>query len=537
MTLTIPKFHHSTSTSVNRTISDKLADFVSVKDFGAVGDGITDDADAFQKAIDASVQVYIPNGTYKMSHVLYWKVGLQLLGASKTNCILDFSSVTGPCFSAQLNRYGASFTVQGLRDAEISGFKVIGNVSDSTNHIFNSDYGWHRNNVHDVWFYSCGGDAVHLNCDNSYGGFYNIFQHNVFGDPSDFSTGTDTTLIKGNGIFATGSCNENTASNNVFWRIKGDAISLLGTLTWTIQRWTITNNGIEWAGYQNTSLNSYGVRITGNSQRMTIRENYFEGNGGGNTSTSGGGLICNNSALDAEIRGNLFANQTYDINLASIFNANIDDNSFISGVGLFNIRVFSVATTAGQTGQVKIGHNPNFTNTSTKFISVAAPTQPQVYGDVTMARQRGNNVFWGKFTPRLYGGTTEISCSTALGVYERKDDKLEVDFALTVSNLNTASGSLTIVGSDGNTGKIPGLGSTIGYTSRSDGTLPASLSTLDVAGVVLGTGWSSVSAQMNQSGSDAILLRKCGSTATNTPLDTTSISTGTILRGRISYFI
>lgn len=145
----------------------------------------------------------------------------------------------------------------------------------------------------------------------------------MFGNPSDFSTGTDTTLIKGDAIWATGSCNENTVSNNVFWRVKGDAIHLIGTATWTIQRWTIKNNGIEWAGYFFPDDNKYGVRIEGNSQRMTVRENYFEGNGSGNTSPSGGAIYCNNTALDIGITENLFANQTYDINLNSIFNAHI----------------------------------------------------------------------------------------------------------------------------------------------------------------------------------------------------------------------
>lgn len=51
-----------------RTVNDKLGDWVSVKDYGAVGDGITDDTAAIQQAFNqASGAVYFPAGTYLVS--------------------------------------------------------------------------------------------------------------------------------------------------------------------------------------------------------------------------------------------------------------------------------------------------------------------------------------------------------------------------------------------------------------------------------------------------------------------------------------
>lgn len=43
-----------------RTVFDRLAEHASVFDFGAVGDGVTDDTDAIQAAVDASRNVYFP---------------------------------------------------------------------------------------------------------------------------------------------------------------------------------------------------------------------------------------------------------------------------------------------------------------------------------------------------------------------------------------------------------------------------------------------------------------------------------------------
>lgn len=53
--------------SANRLLSDKLAEFVSVRDFGAVGNGVTDDRPAFVAALTALSSggvLFVPKGTY-----------------------------------------------------------------------------------------------------------------------------------------------------------------------------------------------------------------------------------------------------------------------------------------------------------------------------------------------------------------------------------------------------------------------------------------------------------------------------------------
>lgn len=56
--------------AVAATVQSKLREFVSVKDFGAVGDGVTDDSVAIQAATASGKRVYFPEGIYVASPVV-----------------------------------------------------------------------------------------------------------------------------------------------------------------------------------------------------------------------------------------------------------------------------------------------------------------------------------------------------------------------------------------------------------------------------------------------------------------------------------
>lgn len=63
----------ATGSTAARTLRDRFADIVNVKDYGAVGNGTTDDTTAVQAAINAAVlaggHVFVPAGTYIIKNV------------------------------------------------------------------------------------------------------------------------------------------------------------------------------------------------------------------------------------------------------------------------------------------------------------------------------------------------------------------------------------------------------------------------------------------------------------------------------------
>ncbi len=78
-----------------RTVAEKLNDVVSVKDFGAVGDGVTDDTAAIQAAIDSGAkQVIAPaGGIYRTTNTLTIKVsGAFELNFNDSQLLLDDAS-------------------------------------------------------------------------------------------------------------------------------------------------------------------------------------------------------------------------------------------------------------------------------------------------------------------------------------------------------------------------------------------------------------------------------------------------------------
>ena len=107
-------FDPSGASAVARSVQDKLRETVSVKDFGAVGDGVADDSAAFIAARAAAngQKIYAPAGTYKLNQVVTGSTDLILEGDGPST-ILDFTgTVTGGSYG--LEAIGTATQIENL---------------------------------------------------------------------------------------------------------------------------------------------------------------------------------------------------------------------------------------------------------------------------------------------------------------------------------------------------------------------------------------------------------------------------------------
>lgn len=114
-------FKLNSTGSTSRSIVSKQADVVSVKDFGAVGDGSTNDTSAFQAALNASQNVYVPPGEYLITSDLYipdrnTSIFGSGMGVSK---IVAGSSFTGTLFGVTGGYFTSHDRVFSIKDLSV----------------------------------------------------------------------------------------------------------------------------------------------------------------------------------------------------------------------------------------------------------------------------------------------------------------------------------------------------------------------------------------------------------------------------------
>lgn len=132
------------SGGVARTVQSKLRDVLSVKDFGAVGNGVADDTAEIQAAIDAVSSagglVYLPRSVYlTTSTLLISQQGTHFAGEGVQAAFIKFNpTANDTCIefengSSTINRF--SLTGLSFISADTSFVKTIVNVIDGVSYV------------------------------------------------------------------------------------------------------------------------------------------------------------------------------------------------------------------------------------------------------------------------------------------------------------------------------------------------------------------------------------------------------------------
>lgn len=109
----------------SQTVEAKFQQTVSVKDFGAVGDGVADDTSAVVAAI-ASVgdfgEIYFPEGNYRLTSSIATRPGLSFIGYGATITVpgsVDLFITTSNGFPGRISFFGLKFVSSGLTSRAI----------------------------------------------------------------------------------------------------------------------------------------------------------------------------------------------------------------------------------------------------------------------------------------------------------------------------------------------------------------------------------------------------------------------------------
>ncbi len=90
---------------VARRIGDRLDETVSVRDYGAVGDGATDDLPAFQAALDAHGAVFVPAGTFRLATEIHIRPRRRLTGAGRDATLISAEATRAFTFHRNADTY------------------------------------------------------------------------------------------------------------------------------------------------------------------------------------------------------------------------------------------------------------------------------------------------------------------------------------------------------------------------------------------------------------------------------------------------
>ena len=296
----------------------------SVKDFGAVGDGVTNDAAAFQAAANAGGVIQVPAGTYVIGSTVNVPAGTAFVGSLGADASTLATKLVSSHAGHMFVMAGNSFTLSGLAFehhgskgscvhaaqrawSTITNCNFVGVAASNTSPLVYSSCSstWITNNR----FTNQRTNAWALQCDRTAGAI-SIETHiesNYFGGAgSSISIGTSDGSGRPEGVYLT---------NNTFI---GTSTNLLIT---AVLEATISNNIFDQGAANNVRLNPTGAGIHG----LQFTGNYFSA-----PNNATGVAVKHETTGGAQMGQVGFSNNTFQFaGYGVAFYANAYDLSFI----------------------------------------------------------------------------------------------------------------------------------------------------------------------------------------------------------------
>jgi len=456
--------------AVKRTAQAKLRDIVSVKDFGAIGDGSTDDTAAIQAALDSlpnssggttgsgGYTILFPPGVYKVTSAirignpgagkrliltgpgLIGATGATLKNTTNSNVdIIDASSIVIDTFSM----YGLVLWGNGKGTGTGNGVK-LGDTSSATKTLFDSQ-------ISRCWFTDIPGACIDGQNISDFQIFDNGIENSSVGVRllnSTVSGGNDSgNRVYSNTIYGCGigvhqitggsfGGNDNRITDNMFW--------FCGT----------NPGGVGDDTHAAIILNMTGspaIRdslIESNTFRACVNDVLLLGNNGsypGNTGVNAISVIGNHSdrgyrrflqidgANNIRVVGNTVdscgqeANNTYD----AIEVIGTSDSCFFDGN--------SSSTSSGIFNRYGLNLGASTTNTTIGTNDFNGTTAP--YNITTGATFSSRGIINGTWTPVLEGSTTAgaNTYSVQTGTWSRIGNKIFIEGQITLTAFDAAT--------------------------------------------------------------------------------------------------
>lgn len=449
--------------AVTETVQQRLQQYVSVMDFGAKGDGVTDDTLAIQNAINSiqSGSVYVPSGTYMVNQEI--DVSCQLIGESKysstiklfttaltgTNVInignnssienicVDVNNVAS-CIPVNLTTGSSNISVtnciikQSNGASQNAGSCISGNsITDfkiANNYLENAlSLGVSYSTYHTIYLVNCNRGEINGNFLRSLqrlGNTAAILANNCFDINVHNNESIGGWILLKDGGFGHIDCNViRNPSGDTGFEATDPSFYIGGTLNGNLVTNSVDNglsvqhcSDISIIGNTSINNNTSGLAIAANAYRCSVMGNTFSNNGNQaffttNAYSRAGINFYSNAFQGNIILGNhLFDDQGTKTQQYGI--ANESTHSQLIGINYFNGNDVS-----------DIYNNPSINNLLLQEFGI-------------------NEAF--TITPNVIAATGTITSYTATGSATRIGQRVIVDISVQITNAGTGAGALYV---------------------------------------------------------------------------------------------